>query len=68
MKQWMILAFVMTIGSSMVLTSCSDDDYVLVADNKPWTVSTDDMDTTVRPGDDFFMYCNGNYWKSTSVQ
>ena len=68
MKQWIILAFVMTIGSSMVLTSCSDDDYVLVSDNKPWTISADDMDPTVRPGDDFFMYCNGNYWKSTSVQ
>ncbi|MBR4380532.1 MAG: hypothetical protein IKP48_04670 [Bacteroidaceae bacterium] len=68
MKQWMILAFVMTIGSSMVLTSCSDDDYVLVSDNKSWTISADDMDPNVRPGDDFFMYSNGNYWKSTSVQ
>jgi predicted metalloendopeptidase len=68
MKQWMILAFVMTIGSSMVLTSCSDDDYVLVSDNKSWTISADDMDPNVRPGDDFFMYCNGGYWQSTHVR
>ena len=68
MKQWMILAFVMTIGSSMVLTSCSDDDYVLVSDNKSWTISADDMDPNVRPGDDFFMHCNGGYWQSTHVR
>ncbi len=67
MKQWMILAFVMTIGSTMVLTSCSDDDPVVVTDDKPWTISADDMDPNVRPGDDFFMYCNGGYWQSTHV-
>jgi predicted metalloendopeptidase len=25
------------------------------------------MDTSVRPGDDFFMYCNGGWWNSTVV-
>ncbi len=52
----------------MVLTSCSDDDYVLVSDNKSWTISADDMDPNVRPGDDFFMHCNGGYWQSTHVR
>ena len=68
MKQWVILAAVMTLCSTMVLTSCSDDDPVVVTDNKPWTISADDMDPNVRPGDDFFMYCNGGYWQSTSVR
>lgn len=47
--------------STMVLISCSEDNPVLKTDNKPWTVSTADMDPTVKPGEDFFMYCNGGY-------
>ena len=68
MKQWKLLAAVMILGGAMGLTSCSDDDAVVVTDDKPWTISADDMDPTVKPGDDFFMYCNGGYWKSTSVR
>ena len=67
-KQWMIFAAVMTICGAMGLTSCSEDDVLMVTDNKPWTISADDMDPTVKPGDDFFMYCNGGYWRSTSVR
>ena len=54
MKHLMIFAAVIIIGSTMVLTSCSDDDPVVVTDDKPWTISADDMDPNVRPGDDFF--------------
>ena len=69
MKQWKILAAVMTIFGSMVLTSCRDnDDAFVMTDDKPWSISADDMDPTVRPGDDFFMYCNGGYWQSTHVR
>ena len=59
MKHLMIFAAGIIICSTMVLTSCSDDNPVVVTDDKPWTISADDMDPNVRPGDDFFMYCNG---------
>jgi hypothetical protein len=36
-------------------------------DNGTWHVKAEYMDTTVQPGDDFFMYCNGGYWKTTEV-
>ena len=69
MKQCVILATIMTICGSMILTSCGEaDNALVVTDDKPWTVSADDMDPNVRPGDDFFMYCNGGYWQSTHVR
>ena len=68
MKHLMIFAAVIIISGTMVLTSCSDDNPVVVTDDKPWTISADDMDPKVRPGDDFFMYCNGGYWQSTHVR
>lgn len=64
----MIFAAVVIVCGTMGLTSCSDDDAVVVTDDKPWTISADDMDPNVRPGDDFFMYCNGGYWQSTQVR
>ena len=67
-QQWLVLAAVMSVFSAMMLTSCSDDNPVVATDDKPWTISADDMDPSVRPGDDFFMYCNGGYWKSTTVR
>ena len=48
------------------LTPPSADDKSAV-DNGTWHVKAEFMDTTVLPGDDFFMYCNGGYWKSTEV-
>ena len=69
MKPFVILATIMTIYGAMILTSCSEGDNALVVtDDKPWTISADDMDPSVRPGDDFFMYCNGGYWQSTHVR
>lgn len=46
--------------------SCSDDAVnepvpESTVDTKPWTFS-DHMDTSVAPGDDFFMYCVGKWW------
>ncbi len=69
MKHLMIFAAATIICGTMVLTSCSEGDNALVVtDDKPWTISADDMDPNVRPGDDFFMYCNGGYWQSTHVR
>ena len=59
MKHLMIFAALTIICGTMVLTSCNDDNPVVVTDDKPWTISADDMDPNVRPGDDFFMHCNG---------
>ena len=68
MKHLMIFAAVTIIcGSTMVLTSCSDDNPVVVTDDKPWTINAADMDPNVRPGDDFFMHCNGGFWQSTHL-
>lgn len=36
-------------------------------DNGTWHVKAEYMDTSVQPGDDFFMYCNGGYWKTAEV-
>lgn len=51
-----------------VLTACtgSIDNPTLVVDDKEWQADAN-KDTSVRPGDDFFMYCNGSYWKNTTV-
>lgn len=61
----------------LALTSCEDDDFTPVIpeeqevpsakDNLPWPLNKN-MDTeNYRPGDDFFMYCNGNYWKTADM-
>ena len=52
-----LMLAVIIICESMILTSCSEGDNALVVtDDKPWTISADDMDPNVRLGDDFFMY------------
>jgi predicted metalloendopeptidase len=64
---------------STMLTACSesdDDDENVPAkpvetpstvDNGKWLVTDEHMDKSYRPGDDFFMYCNGGWWTSTEV-
>jgi len=51
-----------------VMTACSDNDDnpSPVVDDKEWKADAN-KDTSVRPGDDFFMYCNGGYWNNTKV-
>ena len=53
-------------------TACKDEDNTpdeekSAVDNGLWLVTPDNMDTSVRPGDDFFMYCNGGYWIGNPV-
>ena len=58
-----------------VFTACKDDvgyptdpvEKPSAVDNGAWHVTDEIMDRSVRPGEDFFMYCNGGYWKSTVV-
>ena len=51
-----------------VMTACSDisDNPSPVVDDKEWKADAN-KDTSVHPGDDFFMYCNGSYWNNTTV-
>ena len=60
---------------SLVLTSCKDDDAdpgesplpPSTVDNGTWPVDDNNMDLSVKPGDNFFMYCNGSWWNSATV-
>lgn len=36
-------------------------------DNGVWPVPADAGDASYKPGDDFFMYCNGGFWKNATV-
>ena len=36
-------------------------------DNGAWPVPADAGDESYKPGDDFFMYCNGGFWKEATV-
>ena len=68
-KYLMTLAAVICCAMTMaVLTACTDnvDTPTPVEDNKTFNADAY-KDTSVRPGDDFFMYCNGGYWNSTMV-
>ena len=63
LKFWMLLV-PMVLG----VASCSDnsDNPSSAVDDKEWKAKAN-KDTSVRPGDDFFMYCNGGYWNNTTV-
>ncbi len=65
MKLAAILGCAMTMA---VLTACTDngDNPSPVVDDKEWKADAY-MDTSVRPGDDFFLYCNGGWWNSAVV-
>ena len=75
----MVLTFFFCCAMTMVvLTACSDKDDnpmtpvnpvepTSVVDNGVWLVTPDVMDLSYRPGDDFFMYCTGGFWKTTTL-
>ncbi|MBR6333343.1 MAG: hypothetical protein IKR77_02975, partial [Bacteroidales bacterium] len=43
------------------------DEPETAVDNGIWPVPADAGDDSYKPGDDFFMYCNGGFWKSAQV-
>ena len=59
----------------MVLTACSDkndnptpsEEQTSAVDNGVWLVTPEVMDPSYRLGDDFYMYCTGGFWKTTTV-
>ena len=71
-----MLAAILACG--LVTTSCVDDKTVpdnpsptpeqaSAKDPGKWWIDENNMDKTVKPGDNFFMYCNGTWWKNTAV-
>ena len=69
-KGFWILAAVCCVA---LLAACAEDDDDFdepepsTVDTSEWPL-TGNMDTlSYRAGDDFFMYCNGNYWKNTDL-
>ena len=60
-----LLTKVMAFG----LTACTDtiDNSVIPSTESEITVYTDNIDKTVRPGDDFYMYCIGSWWQRTEI-
>ena len=72
---WMLAAI---LACGLVTTSCVDDKTVpdnpsptpeqaSAKDPGKWWIDENNMDKSVKPGDNFFMYCNGTWWKNTSV-
>ena len=56
-------------AAALMLTACSDNGTDIVpsaVDTKPWPY-TANMDTTVAPGDNFFMYCIGTWYKNCDL-
>ena len=66
--QWMWVAIL--ICGTMTLTSCSDSDPVANNGSNSEIASwiyDQYMDRSVKPGDNFFMFCNGTYWNKTQM-
>ena len=64
MKKYLLTLAVMAMG----FAACTDtiDNSAPVVDDKEWKAEAY-KDYSVKPGDDFFMYCNGGYWNSTTL-
>ncbi len=66
------------LSCGLMMTSCVDDtatpDNPVPAPEQPsakdqgkWWIDENNMDKSVNPGDNFFMYCNGTWWKNTTL-
>lgn len=63
-RGWMMLAAVLTISVTSVLTSCSDDSSEPTSATDPLPYPQEyinNKDLSVKPGDSFFDYCNGSW-------
>ena len=75
-NQWMLAAILFC---GLVMTSCSDQQVIIdnpvtpepeqasAKDPGKWWIDENNMDKSVKPGDNFYMYCNGTWWKNTAV-
>ena len=71
-----MLAAILACG--LLTTSCVDDKTVpdnpsstpeqaSAKDPGIWWIDENNMDKSVKPGDNFYMYCNGTWWKNAAV-
>ena len=63
-----VAASLLTTVIAFGLTACSMyDNPTNPSTDSGITVYTDNIDKTVRPGDDFYMYCIGSWWQRTEI-
>ena len=74
MKKYKGFWVLATVCCVALLAACAEDDDDFdepapsTVDTSVWPL-TDYMDTlSFRAGDDFYMYCNGNFWKNTDLK
>ena len=75
-NHWMLAAILFC---GLVMTSCSDQQGIIdnpvtpepeqasAKDPGKWWIDENNMDKSVKPGYNFYMYCNGTWWKNTAV-
>src|SRR3989442_262836 len=67
MKRHLFLFSPLTIGISIFLFSCGSSDKPVEKTANTIGYDKSNMDTTFKPGDDFFMYANNGWLKKTKV-
>ena len=75
-NHWMLAAI---LSCGLAMTSCNDvlnvidnpstteTEQASAKDQGKWWIDESYMDKSVKPGDNFFMYCLGTWWKNTTV-
>ena len=73
-SQWMLVTI---LSCGLLMTSCLDEqldnpsttetEQTSAKDPGKWWIDENNMDKSVKPGDNFFMYCNGSWWKNTTI-
>lgn len=66
LNQWMLAAILLLCGT-WALTSCSDENTDGGGDLSSEWLYKQYMNTNIKPGDNFFMFCNGGYWNRTKL-
>ena len=77
MKTKRLSRYCLLLFMSLLVVCCREDDLIpsdlpveqeSAKDNLPWPLYQN-MDTeNYRPGDNFYMYCNGHYWETADME
>lgn len=69
MKRLDNLLVLIALFCSLFFTACSDENIDVTPEEKPEVkpIENDMMDTSVKPGEDFFRYCNGKWIDALTV-